>query len=44
MDPRKPRCDIPSGGISIPKHNEAKFVPKISNYISKYKLKDLETI
>ncbi len=44
MDLGKSRCDIPSGGISIPKHKEANFVPKKFNYISKYKLKDLETI
>jgi hypothetical protein len=44
MDPRKSRCDIPNGGISIPKHKEAKNFPKNSNYISKYKLKGLETI
>jgi len=44
MDPRKSRCDIPSGGICIPKHKEAKHFPKNSNYISKYKVKDLETI
>ncbi len=44
MDPRKSRCDIPNGGFSIPKHKETKFVPKNSNYISKCKLKDLETI
>ncbi len=33
MDPRKSRCDIPSGGISIPKQKKTKFVPKNSNYI-----------
>jgi hypothetical protein len=44
MDPRKSRRDIPRGGISIPKHIETKLVPKNSNYNSKYKLKDLETI
>jgi hypothetical protein len=44
MDPRKLRCEIPSGGMFIPKHKKTKLVPKNSNYSSKYKLKDLETI
>jgi hypothetical protein len=44
MDPRKSRCDIPSAGIFIWKHIEGKSASKNSNYISKYKLKDLETI